>query len=99
MDGVVQKFKAEDIFTVEILLEYTEDDLIGLGLSRGLVRTMLRKAREIAAGITPPLAPPTEQQLPAPTPEPELLPLSPQPVKDDSLMLISMDVFEDEEDE
>ena len=45
---VVQKLRAHYIPTIEILLEYTEGELIELGLQKGIVRIMLRKAKEIA---------------------------------------------------
>ena len=35
-----------DVYTVEMLLELTENDYVDMGLGRALVRTMLRKARE-----------------------------------------------------
>ena len=34
------------MYTVEMLLELTENDYVDMGLGRALVRTMLRKARE-----------------------------------------------------
>ena len=39
--------------TVEMLLELEEQDYIGMGLGRALVRTMLRKAKEIATSAPP----------------------------------------------
>ena len=51
MTSVVSKLDGGEIYTVEILLEYTDEDLIGMGINKGLARTMLRKAREIAARL------------------------------------------------
>ena len=45
--GLVKKLDAGDVYTVDILLANSEDDLIGMGLQKGLAVTMLRKAKEI----------------------------------------------------
>ena len=41
--------KARDVYTVEMMVELTEDDYIDMGFGRALVRNMLRKARSIVA--------------------------------------------------
>ena len=46
--SIVSKLDDNLIYTVEILLECTEDDLVEMGLSRPIVRIMLRKAKEIS---------------------------------------------------
>ena len=81
---MVDKLNEAYIYTVEILLEYSEDDLIEMGLSKGLARTMLRKAKEIAK-MQP------EPQLNQPPSGPQ----EPQPAKEASPILISMDMFKD----
>ena len=42
--------KARDVYTVEMMVELTEEEYVDLGIGRALVRNMLRKARGI---VTP----------------------------------------------
>ena len=48
MAGLVAKFDAGDIYTVEILLNCSEDDLAGLGIQRPFARTILKKIHELS---------------------------------------------------
>ena len=48
MSGLVAKLNAGDVYNVDILLEYSEDDLAGLGLQRPFARKLLRKAKEMS---------------------------------------------------
>ena len=43
----IKILKDNDVTTVEMLLELSEQDYVGMGLGLALVRTMLRKAKEI----------------------------------------------------
>ena len=46
ISNCVKTLDDNDVYTVEMLLEMTENDYVDMGLGRALVRTMLRKARE-----------------------------------------------------
>ena len=50
------------MFNIGIMIELSEQDYVNMGLGRALVRSMLRKAREISDAASPPLqqAAPTE---------------------------------------
>ena len=52
MTGLVAKLTAGDVYNVGIILDCTEDDLIGMGFSRPIVRNILRKAKEISEQST-----------------------------------------------
>ena len=48
MSGLVAKLNAGDVYNVDILLEYSEDDLAGLGLQRPFARKLMKKAKEMS---------------------------------------------------
>ena len=55
MSGLVAKLNAGDVYNVDILLEYSEDDLAGLGLQRPFARKLLKKAKEMSEQSLAPL--------------------------------------------
>ena len=46
-----------------MLVELTEDDYVDMGIGRALVRTMLRKAKEIVASLPAPAAVPADPEM------------------------------------